>query len=374
MIALAAIAYIALIMVCYKLFRIKPNSVNVGLFTAAGFVVLGAILVLWKFSSPSSTHLMVSRYTVPLVPQVKGPISKIVAQPNVPLRRGKDVLFEIQKDVYELNLRQAQGALKAAEANLGVLEAAIRGAEANIRKLQASLAASEAELSVAQETQKINAGAIAKIKVKQLSEAYNAAVAAVDQAVATKEQADQALLVSRAQIASLKAAEDTAQFNLKQCTIFAPADGFVTQWTAREGTMADTSSGAAIGTFVDTSSTFLVATFPQNILRNVMPGDPVEMTFKTVPGKVFTGTVENIIEASGEGQISPSGKLMSPTDWGSSGLSFVRFKADDLESVKSLALGTDGTVSIYTDKGKPFHVISKVSARINAWMYYLKPF
>ena len=374
MIALAAIAYIALIAVCYKAFRIKPNSVNVGLFTALGVVVLGIILVLWKFSSPSSTHLMVSRYTVPIVPQVKGPISKIVAQPNVPLRQGKDVLFEIQKDVFEFNLRQAQGALKSAETNLGLLQAAIRVAEANVRKLQASLAASEAELSAAQETQKINAGAIAKIKVKQLTEANNAAAAAVDQAIASKEQAEQALQVAGAQIVSLKAAEDAAQFNLKQCTVYAPADGFVTQWTAREGTMTDTSSASPVGTFIDTTHTFLLATFPQNVLSNVKPGDPVEMTFKTEPGKVFTGTVQNIIEATGEGQISPSGKLLSPVDWGSSGLCFVRFQADEQEVVNRLALGTDGTVSIYTDKGKPFHIISKVSARINAWMYYLKPF
>ena len=373
MIAIAGIFYIGIIVLCYKVFRIKPNALNVGIFVAAGFLVIGTIVVIWQFASPSSSHLMVSRYTVQLVPQVKGPISSIAAKPNVPLTKGKDVLFVIQKDVYEFKLRQAAAALKSAQTNQKQLEAAIRVAEAAIRKSKANLAAAESELTAAQETQKINAGAVAKIRVSQLTESKNAAVAAVDQAVASKEQAEQALAVGFEQIVSLEAAVEAAKFDLDQCTVYAPADGFVTQWTAREGTMADVSSAASIGTFVDTSTTFLLATFPQNVIKNVNSGDPVEMTFKSRPGEIFTGTVDTIIEATGEGQINPSGKLISPEDWGSSGKCFIQFKADDPEFVRTLALGTGGSVSIYTDKNKPFHVISKVGARITAWMYYLKP-
>lgn len=374
MIAIAGIFYIGIIVLCYKVFRIKPNALNVGSFVALGVLVLGTIVVIWQFAAPSSSHLMVSRYTVQLVPQVKGPIAEISAQPNVPLKKGEDVLFVIQKDVYEFKVKQAEASLKSAQTNQKQLAAAIRVADAGIRKSKANLAAAEAELTAAQETQKINAGAVAKIRLSQLSQAKNAAEAAVDQAVASKEQAEQALAVGLEQIASLEAALAAAQFDLQQCTVYAPADGFVTQWTAREGTMASPFSSASIGTFVDTSSTFLLATFPQNVIRNVKPGDPVEMTFKSRPGEIFTGTVDNIIQATGEGQINPSGKLMSPKDWGSSGQCFIRFSADDKDLVRDLALGTDGSVSIYTDKNKPFHIISKVGTRISAWMYYLKPF
>ena len=374
MIAIAAIFYIGIIVLCYKVFRIKPNALNVGIFVASGFLAIGTIVVIWQFASPSSSHLVVSRYTVQLVPQVKGPIAEIAAKPNVPLDKGRDVLFVIQKDVYEFKLKQAAASLKTAKTNQKQLEAAIRVADAAIRKSKANLSAAEAELTAAQETQKINAGAVAKIRLSQLTEARNAAEAAVEQAVAGKEQAEQALAVGLEQIVGLEAAVDAAKFDLQQCTVYAPADGFVTQWTAREGTMADVSAAASIGTFVDTSKTFLLATFPQNVIKNVKPGDPVEMTFKSHPGEIFTGTVGTIVAATGEGQINPSGKLMSPADWGSSGQCFIQFKADDEKFIRTLALGTGGSVSIYTDKNKPFHIISKVGTRISAWMYYLKPY
>ena len=44
---------------------------------------------------------------------------------------------------------------------------------------------------------------------------------------------------------------------------------------------------------------------------------------------------------------------------------------DDKEFAKQLQQGVGGTVAIYTDKGKPVHVISKVAMRINAWLGFL---
>ena len=35
-----------------------------------------------------------------------------------------------------------------------------------------------------------------------------------------------------------------------------------------------------------------------------------------------------------------------------------------------LPLGGAGSVAIYTNSGKPFHLISKVTIRINMWMNY----
>ena len=38
-----------------------------------------------------------------------------------------------------------------------------------------------------------------------------------------------------------------------------------------------------------------------------------------------------------------------------------------------LALGTGGTVAIYTDRGKPVHIVSKVTIRIKKWLVYVLP-
>jgi membrane fusion protein (multidrug efflux system) len=36
-------------------------------------------------------------------------------------------------------------------------------------------------------------------------------------------------------------------------------------------------------------------------------------------------------------------------------------------------LGAGGTVAIYTDHGKPVHIISKVAIRMKKWLLYVLP-
>ena len=66
--------------------------------------------------------------------------------------------------------------------------------------------------------------------------------------------------------------------------------------------MATTLPFAPVGTFIDTTRIMLIATFPQNVVKYVQPGDPVEVALKTRPGEVFTGTVDAVIQGTGEGQ------------------------------------------------------------------------
>lgn len=131
---------------------------------------------------------------------------------------------------------------------------------------------------------------------------------------------------------------------------------------------------APMGTFIDTSEAFVVATFGQNVLMHVQPGDRAEIAFKSRPGQVFTGQVVTVIQASGEGQFTTSGQLASAASVHSSGKFAVKLKMDDDSLSESLAIGTTGTSAIYTDVGGPFHIMSKVTVRIKAWMYYLLPF
>jgi multidrug resistance efflux pump len=339
-----------------------------------GVVAIGTIVILWTFSSPSSSNLVVSRYTVQIVPQVKGPIAKIHAEANVPVKKGVDLLVEIQPDTYQFMVDQTTASLAAAKRNVEQQEAGVKVAAANIKQAQANMAATKAELDVAKETQRINPAAVAKLVVVQATQQYNAALASVEQVKAAEAQSTAGLEEARSNVGTVEAQLESAKFNLAQCKVYAPADGFVTNWQVREGTMAVSLPFAPIGTFIDTSRTSLVASFGQNIVKNVKPGDPVEISLKTRPGEVLTGTVEAVIQATGEGQFVTSGTLGSAADLSSSGMFILKFDLDDQDMADSLAMGTAGTVVVYTDTGKPFHVISKVTVRINAWLYYLLPF
>jgi len=356
-----------------KLKWVKPSPKSIAVAVVIGVIAVGSIVLGWQFSAPYSNRLVASRYAVQIVPQVRGQIDKLNAKPLEPLKQGEDILFEIQKEPYQYAVDQLTAELAASEQNVLHSEAAIRAAAAGVTGTKANLLASKAAMDVAIGTQRINPNAIGKLEVVLVSQKYEAAKAAVDQAQASDEQAQFALKSARDRVRSVQARLSNAKFNLEQCTVRAPSDGFVVNWQVRERTMATSLPFAAIGTFVDTSEIYFVANFGQNTVKNVEPGDPIEFSLKSHPGQIFTGEVEAVIQATGEGQFVTGGQLISAASIGSRGMIVVRFKLDDPDVGQDLAMGTAGSVAIYTSKGKPFHIISKVVVRMQAWMYYLIP-
>ncbi|EMI53953.1 HlyD family secretion protein [Rhodopirellula sallentina] len=374
MIAVVTIVYISLAILIYKILKIKPTPKNVAAMVVLGVFLIGSIVINWKFSAPTSNQLVVSRYTVQLVPQVRGPITKIHAEPNVPLKKGENLLLEIQPDIYQNTYDQISESLAAANKNVEQLNAAIEAARAGVARAVAAQQAAKTELTISEKSESRLPGSVSKLQLQQLRQQLNAADASVDQSNATLLQSQLGKQAAESTARSLEAQMANAKFNLDQCRVYAPSDGFVTNWMVREGTMAVPMPFSQLGTFVDTTQVLLVASFPQNLLSNVQPGDEAELTFKSRPGEVFSGAVENIIQATGEGQFAVTGSLPSAASVKSNGVFAVKFVMDDAEVAELLAIGTSGNVVIYTDRGKAFHVISKVVIRMNAWLYYLLPF
>jgi multidrug resistance efflux pump len=153
----------------------------------------------------------------------------------------------------------------------------------------------------------------------------------------------------------------------------APADGYVVNWQVQEGTMIVPAPVAAAGTFVATEDTYVAASFPQNYLPNVQSGDEVDLVFDPYPGRLFKAKVDAVITATGEGQFAPSGAIPDASRVGSQGLLAVKIRLIDEVPPANLPLGAGGAVAIYTDHGKPVHVISKVTIRMKKWLMYVIP-
>jgi multidrug resistance efflux pump len=153
----------------------------------------------------------------------------------------------------------------------------------------------------------------------------------------------------------------------------APADGYVVNWQVQVGTMLVPMPLAAAGTFIDTSSIFVGAVFPQNWTLNVKPGDDVEMVLDPYPGRLFTGKVDAVIPASGGGQLTPSGDIPTAARVGSTGAFAVKILFDDPTVSRNLSIGSGGSAAIYTQVGKPTHIISKVAIRMKKWLLYVVP-
>jgi membrane fusion protein, multidrug efflux system len=317
---------------------------------------------------------------------VKGQVKTIYAQANQPLKKG-DLLLEIDPAPYQYAVSQAEAQLatskanvKQAEAALATSSAAIPNAEANLVKVKAADELAKTQEQIALNIQRQDKAAISMLNVAKATQEREQADAAVLQAEAgvaqtqaAAQQAAAAVQLAQSSVPAAEAQLDDARFNLAQCKMTAPGDGYVTNWQVQVGTMLVPMPLAAAGTFVNVSDTAVAAVFPQNWLSNVEPGDDVEMVLNPYPGKLFLGKVDYVIPATGGGQFTTSGTIPNAARIGSDGLYAVRINFSDDAVARKLSLGSGGSAVIYTNKGKATHVISKVAIRMKRWLLYVVP-
>jgi len=124
--------------------------------------------------------------------------------------------------------------------------------------------------------------------------------------------------------------------------------------------------------FVSTEIRPVLTSFSQSAIRYISVGDEVEMVFRSKPGKVYPGKVTRIARGSGTAQLSASSQLPVLTGESENSRWAVLVNFNDPEAADELPQSAGATIiAVYTQKGKPVHIISKVVMRMNAWMGYL---
>ena len=258
--------------------------------------------------------VLVLRNSVAIVPDVAGEVTDVPVLPNVPLKAG-DVLFRIDPTPYK----------------------------SQVDTLQAQLKFQDLRLAQMTQLQERDSGRMFDVEQRQSE---------VDQ---------------------LKAQLDGAKWNLEKTVVRAPADGYVTNLALRKGARVGNLSMAPAMAFIDTSGTIIGAEIAQIDARYIKPGQEVEVTFKFLPGKIFAGKVETMLQAIASGQTQVSGQAAAPVTVQAAPF-VVRMKLDDQRLADSLPAGTAGAAAIYTDHVKPTHIIRRVLLRQVAILNYVNPF
>ena len=428
MIAFLTIIYASVVTILFKFKLVRARPYPIACAMVAGLIIIGGVVVDWMLCAPMSGKVVTWQYVVQLVPYVKGQVKKVHALANQVVKKG-DLLLEIDPSPYQYTVNQLEASLKASQETVGQYQAGLEVAQANILKAKdgvaqaraaldqsrAAVASAQAALKkakaqdelakteeqIAFNTQKADPGAISTLKISQATQNRQVADAAVlqvdaevtqaqaaqrqsdaslsgaqsaqQQAEAAARQATFALKVAQSSVPAVQAQLDEARFNLAQCQMFAPADGYVVNWQVQPGTMLVPMPLAAAGTFIATAETSIVAAFPQNYLTNVKSGDEVELVLDTYPGRLFQAKVDTVIEATGEGQYKVGGEIPLAAKIGSFGMLAVKIRLTGEDSATKVPLGAGGTVAIYTDKGKPVHIVSKVAIRMKKWLLYVLP-
>src|SRR5260370_2091190 len=201
------------------------------------------------WGAPQGSALVV-RKAVSIIPNVAGEVIDVPVEGNTALKSG-DVLFRIDPVPYEAQVRAIEAQLKFES------------------------------LRLSQMTQLLERDAGRAFDVQQ----------------------------RQSEVDQLKAQLEGAKWNLDKTTVRAPADGYVTNVALRKGARV---ANSPVMAFIDTSETILGVEIAQNDARYIASGQPVVLTFKLVPGRVYTGKVGTVLQAISTGQTQTSGLAVTP--------------------------------------------------------------
>lgn len=275
------------------------------------FALLVGLFIPMGWGAPSGP-VAVIRNAVQVIPSVSGEVTDVPVAANTPLKEG-DVLFRIDPTTYK--------------AEVDTIEAQLRFAELRLSQF-------------------------AELRNRDTGRSFD-----VQQRESEVEQ--------------LRARLDGAKWNLDRTSVRAPADGYVTNLALRKG--ARVTAQTPVMAFIDTSETILGMEVPQIYARYVEAGQPVELTFKPLPGEIFTGRVEAVLQALATGQIQPGGLAAAPSEIQATPF-VVRVRLDDHEAARRLPAGSAGAAAIFTEHIRAAHVIRQVLLRQTAILNYLNPF
>lgn len=276
-------------------------------------VLLVGLFIPMQWGAPSGPALVI-RQSVQIVPDVAGEVIDVPVEPNAPLK-AQDVLFRIDPVPFQAQVDTLQAQLKFAELRLGQMS---------------------------------------ELAGKQAGRVFDV------------EQRDAEVKQLQAQLAG-------ARWNLEKTVVRAPSDGYVTNVALRKGARVASLPLTPVMAFIETSETVVGVEIAQINARHIEAGQPVEVTFKYLPGQIFPGKVETMLQAVSSGQVAVSGQAVTPSQVQSAPF-VVRIKLDDAALLKRLPAGSAGQAAIFTDHVKPAHVVRKVMLRMTAILNFVNPF
>lgn len=363
-------------------------------------VALTALILGLNIVAPSTADVRVIKYVINVVPQVRGRVIEVPAEPNRLIKKG-DVLFKIDPTPYELTVRSLEAQLANTVASSKELDeqlagaagkvsesrAAINQAESRIREVQSKLEL--ARMRVRQNLELVNTGAGDKFTLEraqtdvkeleaQLDSARSAdlqARASVVQATASERQLKQRSAGKfedeYAPVAQIRAQLESAKWDLSQTTVIAPTTGYAINVQLRPGSFTTAFPLTPAMTFVEETYQ-VVALFQQNELHQVEPGNEAEFTLNAYPGRIIKAKVDSIVWAQGQGQVANSTQLPM-TGYGPmpAGRFPVKLVVDPRDAELFLPAGAVGHGAIYTDHVEAIHILRKIILRIGAKLDYL---
>ncbi|SDI75159.1 Multidrug resistance efflux pump [Ferrimonas sediminum] len=331
---------------------------------------------------------------------IKGKVKALHVAPNDFVTEGQ-LIYELDDEPYriaversEANLSSEKVALSMAGEEVAISQAQHQEAIKDIEIIDNELKAANEDLiwKQAQLTRFIEQNRVVPQSVTEslLDEQHNKVAAAQAQQVALQAKlakarvsADKALLaVEQAQlsVASAQADVDVAiqtlaqdRWNLDSTRVYAPADGFMTNFILRPGQYV----GAVARINMFTDEKYVLMRVNHQAMRNIKVGQTAEFASAIYPGTIFKAEVTGIVKATGESQGNLIGREEAVRQTTGANVQnkhhFVRLKIEEPEGY-TVPVGSVGLAWVSGEKPIAFmsflDVIRGIIIRMKSQIYY----
>jgi multidrug resistance efflux pump len=366
--------YVALCMAVFKIFRIPINQWSLSTAALVGIFGISLLILAMAYNHPFTTNARIYYVVTPMFPTVKGRVIEVPVESNTPLREG-DILFRLDPKPYQYVVDQKKASLAEAEQKVTQLKQALDKAVAVAQKANAEFLLGQENYD--RQNVLFQKGDIAKAALDKYTRDLDASKQALAAAKAEEESARTAYTSNvegvNTLIARARAELADAEFDLDQTTVHAAGPGFVTQVSLRPGMYVVPMPIRPAMLFINTGNRDqkLAAAFQQNSLQRVRAGDPAEVAFDAVPGRVFKAKVRSVIDAIAAGQLENSLTLVDPETRAAAGRALAVIDVDDEMRKYQIPLGSKAMVAIYTEHLHDLSLLRKILLRMKSWQNYV---
>ncbi|WP_064607641.1 HlyD family secretion protein [Photobacterium sp. J15] len=337
----------------------------------------------------------------PASTNIKGHVDSIYVRPNEQVTKGQ-LIYTLDDEPYQIALNKAESKLDAAEVSLSIAEEDVRIAKENYNASLKDIEISKNQLVAAKEDLKLKqttlkryidqnkvvnhtiteskmdeqrtAVEVAKAKVISLESQLEKDKLSANKSKLAMEKSGLTVNSRMVDVASEQENLAQAQWNLDHTKVYAPADGYLTNYIMREGQYV----GLMPRIQMYTNEKYVLMRVNHQAIRNVKVGQRAEFTSAVYPGKIFNAEVEGIVEATGEAQ----GNLLGRDDnvrqiTGQNAMNkhhFVRLKLDEHEGY-DIPVGSVGLAWISAEKPIAFlnflDVIRGIIIRMKSQIFFI---
>jgi membrane fusion protein, multidrug efflux system len=266
----------------------KRKKITIIFFT----VIIAVICIYFLFHGwciAYTSDAYIRAHIVVVTPRVKGHIQDIYVKNNQYVKKGT-VLMQLDPYPYQLMLNVKNASLRQEKSQLKILNTRYELAQKKLKFIANEY--NIALLNFERYKKLSSTGAVSKQsyeeKITSLDDARNKLTEGKEQCQYWEEMINS----QEISIDSITSQVAMAEYSLSQTKIYAPADGYITNFNIRPGDYAG--EGQSMFVLIQDSYWWIMANYKESVIRHIKPGQKVYIYTDMYPFNLFEGTVSYI--------------------------------------------------------------------------------